>query len=405
MYFVRNYVEKKKLKCYHTKLIGMKKSFSSYKSGLKTGLFFLFFIFVTPQFYITAQTSDTGDSEGFFKEDVDRGKRFFMGLLPFGIKHESCVSCHYLNSPDTLNWNPSAMDLAFKFAGNSEELFIQAVLDPSGNLMEKVHAGIDLTEEDVQYIKTYLDHMAFNGPEKQKPDVSRLMLFLFLGLLITWALLDLIIFKKVKYKFIPALVFVGAFGYQLGMIYNEAVKLGRSQGYMPDQPIKFSHKVHAFDNQIDCMYCHYTAEESKTANIPSTELCMNCHIVVREGTHSGKFEIEKLVEAHEEGRSVEWIRVHQLPDHAFFSHAQHVGAGKLDCIDCHGDIEQMHIVQQVNDLSMSWCLECHRETRVDFVDNDYYKTFEALHRDLVSGKRDSVVAADIGANECAKCHY
>jgi hypothetical protein len=132
---------------------------------------------------------------------------------------------------------------------------------------------------------------------------------------------------------------------------------------------------------------------------------MNCHIVVREGTHSGRFEIDKLVQAHEEGRSVEWVRIHKLPDHVFFSHAQHVGAGKLDCAQCHGTIEEMHVVRQVNDLSMGWCLECHRETQVDFVDNDYYKTFEALHKELASGQKDSIVAADIGANDCAKCHY
>jgi hypothetical protein len=132
---------------------------------------------------------------------------------------------------------------------------------------------------------------------------------------------------------------------------------------------------------------------------------MNCHVVVREGTHSGKFEISKLVEAHEEERSVEWIRIHELPDHVFFSHAQHVGAGKLDCAQCHGQVEEMHRVRQVNDLSMGWCLECHRETNVDFLGNDYYKTYEKFHEEIKAGIRDSVTAFDIGANDCQKCHY
>ncbi|HDR52779.1 MAG TPA: hypothetical protein ENN90_14370, partial [Mariniphaga anaerophila] len=259
--------------------------------------------------------------------------------------------------------------------------------------------------EDLQLVKVYLDYLAVNGPEPVKPSINRLLLFLFLGLLLTWALLDLIIFKKVKLKIIPVFIFLGAFGYQIVMIYEEAVKLGRSEGYQPDQPIKFSHQVHVAENQIDCMYCHHTATESKTANFPSTDLCMNCHIVVREGSRSGRFEIDKLVQAHEEGRSIEWIRIHELPDHVFFSHAQHVGVGKLDCAQCHGQVEEMHMVRQHTDLSMGWCLECHRETKVDFIENDYYSLFDAFHKDLDKGVRDSIMAADIGANDCAKCHY
>ncbi|MBN2636731.1 MAG: cytochrome c3 family protein [Prolixibacteraceae bacterium] len=344
-------------------------------------------------------------SNGHSQSDIGRGKRLFLGILPFNRSYESCVSCHNLQPVDTLNWNPSAMDIALKYANKDFASFKQVLMEPSGVKMQASHVNFTFNDEDLNAIKTYLNDLSVTGPGVQKPSINRLLLFLFLGVLITWALLDLIFFKKIKYKFIPILIFIGAFGYQLSMLFEEAAKLGRSQGYQPDQPIKFSHKVHATDNQIDCMYCHHTATDSKTANVPSTQLCMNCHIVVREGTHSGRFEIDKLVQAHEEGRSVEWVRIHKLPDHVFFSHAQHVGAGNLDCIQCHGNVEQMHIVQQVNDLSMGWCLDCHRQTKVDFVDNDYYKTFEAFHKELASGKRDSIVAADIGANECAKCHY
>jgi hypothetical protein len=386
----------------------MKEYFNGYGFRFEFGFYIFVFIFFSTLFHPTLSFAESPDgiiAEGHSKEDINRGKRFFIGLLPFERTHESCVSCHYLNTSDTLNWNPSAMDVALKYAGLDSAAFRQVVMEPSGNVMSAAHVNFDISDEDIQTIKVYLDNLAVTGPGIQKPSINRLLLFLLLGLLITWALLDLIFFKKVKYKFIPALIFIGAFGYQLSMLYEEAVKLGRSQGYQPDQPIKFSHKVHATDNKIDCMYCHHTATESKTANIPSTELCMNCHIVVREGTHSGRFEIDKLVKAHEESRSVEWVRIHKLPDHVFFSHAQHVGAGKLDCAQCHGTVEEMHVVQQVNDLSMGWCLECHRETQVDFVDNDYYKTFEALHKELASGKKDSIVAADIGANDCAKCHY
>src|SRR5690606_4128113 len=300
----------------------------------------------------------------------------------------SCVPCHYLNSPDTLNWNPSAIDVAMKFAGRDTSEFFSAILQPSGAVMEASHQNFNLTKDDLYFIKVYLDNMAVTGVEHAKPSINRILFFLFMGLIITWALLDLLIFKKVKLKAIPSLIFLAAFGYQLFMLYEEAVNLGRSPDFQPDQPIKFSHQVHMTENQMDCMYCHHTVTTSKSANIPSTNLCMNCHIVVREGSRSGRFEIDKLVKAYEEGRSIEWVRIHELPDHVFFSHAQHVGAGNLDCMQCHGNVEEMHVVRQVQDLSMGWCVECHRETKVDFIDNEYYSIFEAFHKDLEQGVRD-----------------
>lgn len=371
---------------------------------LRAILFFFSCLFLNPV-QSFSETSESFLTEGYSKEEINRGKRFFMGLLPFERNHESCVSCHNLTPADTMNWNPSAMDIALKYLGRDSASFRQVVMEPTSTVMEASHRNFDISDEDLQMVKVYLDHLAVNGPDPVKPTINRLLLFLFLGLLLTWALLDLIFFKKVKLKIIPVVIFLGAFGYQIVMIYEDAVKLGRSEGYQPDQPIKFSHQVHVAENQIDCMYCHHTATESKTANFPSTDLCMNCHIVVREGSRSGRFEIDKLVQAHEESRSIDWIRIHELPDHVFFSHAQHVGVGKLDCAQCHGPVEEMHIVRQHSDLSMGWCLECHRETKVDFIENDYYSLFEAFHKDLDKGVRDSIMAADIGANDCAKCHY
>lgn len=373
-------------------------------------LFYIFLLTFLPSILLPSNAfSESGESVlpgGYSKEEVNRGKRFFMGLLPFERDHESCVSCHNLKPLDTLNWNPSAIEIAKKFSSEDFAAFQQVVMQPTGMKMSEVHQGFQIEVEDLKTVKIYLDHLAVEGVPPEKPTINRLILFLFLGLIITWALLDLIVLHKVKIKAIPAAIFILAFGYQLFMVYEEAVKLGRSENYQPDQPIKFSHKVHVADNQIDCMYCHHTATHSKTANIPSTNLCMNCHVIVREGTHSGTFEIDKLVEAHEAGRSIEWVRIHKLPDHAFFSHAQHVGAGKLDCAECHGVVEEMHVVRQENDLSMGWCLECHRETKVDFLANDYYnQTYPSLRKELEAGTRDSVMAVDIGANDCAKCHY
>jgi cytochrome c553 len=364
----------------------------------------------------TVRSAQAGDSAvssqdktisflGHSSEAIKRGERFFLGILPFEREHASCVSCHNLKRTDTLNWNPSAHDIALRYATVDFAAFQQALMQPAGIKMSASHQNFNFSEEDLKTIKEYLDDLAVKGPPTEKPTLNELLLFLFLGLIITWALLDLIFFHKIKYKIITVIIFLGAFSYQVVMIYEEAVKLGRSQDYQPDQPIKFSHQVHATENQIDCMFCHHTAENSKTANIPSTNLCMNCHIVVREGTRSGTFEIDKLVDAYEEGRSIEWIRIHELPDHVFFSHAQHVGAGKLDCAQCHGKVEAMHVVRQESDLSMGWCIDCHRQTKVNFLENDYYTIFEEFHENLKKGIMDSVVAADIGANECQKCHY
>ena len=189
------------------------------------------------------------------------------------------------------------------------------------------------------------------------------------------------------------------------MLVTDAIKLGRQENYAPDQPIKFSHKVHAGDNEIDCMYCHTTVEQGKSASIPAANLCMNCHVLIREGTNSGKFEIAKVVDAAENGKPIVWTRIHNLPDHVFFSHAVHVGSGKLDCKQCHGAVEEMDIMKQQNDLSMGWCVNCHRETEVDFANNKYYEHHLSLHENLKNGEIDKVTANDIGANDCMRCYY
>jgi hypothetical protein len=132
---------------------------------------------------------------------------------------------------------------------------------------------------------------------------------------------------------------------------------------------------------------------------------MNCHVLIVEGTKSGKFEISKIAAAQESMTPIEWIKVHNLPDHVFFSHAQHVGAGKLDCAECHGLVEEMDIVRQDNTLSMGWCLDCHRTQKVDFENNAYYTVFEEYHRKIVEGEIDSVLVEDIGGSNCMKCHY
>lgn len=219
------------------------------------------------------------------------------------------------------------------------------------------------------------------------------------------ALFDLFVTKVVKAKFVHViLIFVGLF--IVGeILYKEATMLGRQQYYQPEQPIWFSHQIHAEQNQIDCKYCHTTVDFSKSAGIPSVGLCMNCHNVVREGKITGTVEIDKLRKAWESGEPIQWVRVHNLPDHVYFNHAQHVNAGKLDCAECHGKVESMHEVMQVNDLSMGWCLDCHRKTEVQFTNNSFYLSYEKLHEQLKSGKIKKVTADMVGGGDCMKCHY
>ncbi len=386
----------------------MKKYFSG-KSGFKIKLLFVFLIaiisFLNFSNISKAANEETVVTDGHSNEAVNRGQRIFMGLLPFDRKYESCVSCHLLKQVDTLNWNPSAMDIAVKYAGKDFASFQQVVMQPSGNKMTASHKDFDISEENLKEVKAYLDELAHKGVQPAKPSINNLLLFLFLGLIITWAILELIFFRKVKWKFIPVLLFIGAFGWQVKMIATDAMRLGRQKDYAPDQPVKFSHKVHAGDNGIDCMYCHTTAGKGKSAGIPATNLCLNCHVIIREGTHSGKFEIAKVVDAVEKGKPIEWIRIHNLPEHVFFSHAVHVGSGKLDCTQCHGQVKEMDIMKQQNDLSMGWCINCHRQTNVHFAENPYYDQYIKLHEDLKSGKIKSVTAEQIGANDCMRCHY
>lgn len=368
-------------------------------------IFLLFLIFGNPLVVKAADEPDDEATELRNHEDIQRGERFFKGLLPKDRKFESCVSCHILNHSDTINWNPSAMDIALKFSEKDFSEFQAAVMQPNGKKMEASHKDFKIEDEDLKKVKLYLDELAKTGPPSAGPTINQIVIFILLGLLLTFALLDLIFFHKVKYRIINVIILLLALGVQVKMVATAAIELGRSKNYAPDQPIKFSHKVHAGANKIDCKYCHHTAEFGKSAGIPAMELCMNCHILVREGARSGKFEIAKVVEANETKKPVSWIRLHNLPDHVFFSHAQHVTVGKIDCKQCHGQVPEMDIMRQNADLSMGWCINCHRQTKVNFKDNAYYDNYMKLHDQIKAGKIDTVRAVNIGANDCMRCHY
>jgi len=134
-------------------------------------------------------------------------------------------------------------------------------------------------------------------------------------------------------------------------------RMGMQQGYAPEQPIAFSHKLHAGDNKVPCLYCHYGARSSRHAGIPSSSVCMNCHGLLEKQT----VEIERFKEAAQLDRPlVSWVKIHNLPDFVYFNHSRHVLSG-VTCQRCHGEVEKMQRVEQVMPLTMGWCLECHRE--------------------------------------------
>jgi len=220
--------------------------------------------------------------------------------------------------------------------------------------------------------------------------------------------------KKGKVKLAMIVVALLAVGYMSKIMYIEARALGRQQGYAPVQPIWFSHKVHATQNGIDCEYCHVDARTSRHAGIPSLDVCMNCHNQVKEGSVSGKQEIAKIYEHlgynpqtmqyDKPGKPIEWVKVHNLPDHVYFNHAQHVQAGKVACQECHGPVEKMNRVVEYKELAMGdFCLDCHRKRGID-TSNPYYKHYKFKELKEKQGI-DKITVDKIGGADCSSCHY
>jgi mono/diheme cytochrome c family protein len=237
-------------------------------------------------------------------------------------------------------------------------------------------------------------------------------------------------YKNKMYIAMLSLLFFVVGGYY---VTKGAIGFGRQKDYQPVQPIYYSHKVHAGINQISCLYCHGPAWDSKHAAIPAVNICMNCHKAINEykgpvltdedGKEiNGTAEIAKLYKAAgfdpakpndwnaAKAKPIEWVKIHNLPDHVYFNHSQHIRAGKVQCQSCHGEITAMDEVKQVSELSMGWCINCHRQSKVDFnysdsTGNKFYSIYEKFHNDIKSHKMDSVTVKDIGGLECQKCHY
>lgn len=205
----------------------------------------------------------------------------------------------------------------------------------------------------------------------------------------------------------PAFIWVATFIFTavvLKSVIDGLYSVGVQIDYAPSQPIAFSHKLHAGDFQIDCQYCHTTVTESKSASIPSANICMNCHqsIVKVTGSTENSAEIRKIYDAIENDQPIQWIRVHNLPDLAYFNHAQHYNVGGIECQTCHGPVEEMEVLKQHTNLTMGWCIDCHRTTAVNTQGNAYYDKLVEIH---ATSSKEPMVVEDIGGLECAKCHY
>ena len=206
-------------------------------------------------------------------------------------------------------------------------------------------------------------------------------------------------------------------------VYGFLMQVGVDEGYEPIQPIHYSHRIHAGDNEINCKYCHSSARVSKHSGIPSLNVCMNCHkniAEVAETTATPEYskafydeQIQKLYKAvgwdqatqSYTGKTepVKWVRIHNLPDFVYFNHAQHVTVAGIECQTCHGPVETYEIQKQFAPLTMGWCINCHRKTEVKMEGNEYYtKIHEELSKKYGVEK---LTAAQMGGLECGKCHY
>lgn len=430
----------------------------------------------------------------------------------------NCASCHNKNMKDNLTgpalggvedrWSGFPRKDLYSWIRNSQAL-ISLGHPRATELWNKWKPTVmsnfpGLTDEQIESVVLYINDQYVNGgktaggPVSQKEESKKESEFpwLFVGMALILGLLAFALMRIIdnlgnvarvhegqqpiqktwtdalnSKGFIAFTVFAVTllFGYKT---VDNATRMGREQNYQPDQPVKFSHKIHAGANKIDCQYCHDSARRSKQSSIPGTNTCMNCHAAVKKGTISGTSEITKifasigfdpiankyipdynnwsdkqiedlykkwigqeylaansLTAMDDNGRQtmenqwdgivkalkndsngkiqgpIEWTRIHNLADHAYFNHSQHVSVGQIECQKCHGPIQEMDVVYQYSTLGMGWCINCHRQTEVKFKDNAYYEQYARYHKELKEGKRDKVTVAEIGGLECQKCHY
>ncbi len=380
---------------------------------------------------------------------ADRGKELFTS---------KCTSCHKIGKkmigPDLTGISEKREESwLISWIRNNQEMIKAGDADAVAIYEEynktAMTAFPELSDDDIRSILVYIDEKASAAPPKQDPnttggemmaqeDNTGSMVLLLIGLVLLLIML-INLFVRIKnnlkasagmdtptlqesakewlgankYVIVIAVVLVIVGG--LNDSWDALLKVGVQKDYQPEQPIAFSHKIHAGQNGIDCNYCHSSARHSKTSGIPSANVCMNCHKYVTEGSMTGTTEIAKIYAAvgfdpqtmdyipGYKKQPIKWVKIHNLPDLAYFNHAQHVNVAGLECQECHGPIEEMHEVKQHSELTMGFCIECHRTKEVNF-ENEYYA---GLHDKLKArfGKEDAITVQKIGGLECGKCHY
>ena len=291
---------------------------------------------------------------------------------------------------------------------------VKSSADAPGWLIYVLAAAIIVAFLMIASLLKQVNELKGNTPPGQKTSLKKDLHELWIGL------------KQNTFLKVLSTIFLVLIG--IYIFFGTLFKVGVDEGYQPIQPIAFSHKIHAGDNKIDCQYCHSSAKHSKTSGIPSVNVCMNCHknisevaddtvVELEDGIILGKadldLEIAKVYKAAGWDSDnleytgvtepIKWVRVHSLPDFVYYNHSQHVTVAGLDCQKCHGPVEEMDELYQYSPLTMGWCIDCHKQTKVDLKGNDYYKK---IHEDLAKKFNvDQVTISQLGGKECGKCHY
>ena len=367
----------------------------------------------------------------------------------------NCTACHMIGGgrlvgPDLQGITEKrTKDWLKKWINSSSELIASGDADAIAIFEEYNKVAMTnfyFSDEDSEALYAYLENppieevavLAVNEivAEEGMKDSTKMMIVLLILLLLVFVLTSvknslkeslgqktetvsqtLISQKNLFFSKIINKLFVGFFIaiVVLKFAFDAMMGVGVTTNYQPEQPIAFSHKIHAGDNSIDCNYCHTSARTSKHSAIPSANVCMNCHANIVSGPTTGTAEIQKIYDAigydpdsrtyipGYEQKPIEWVRIHNLPDLAYFNHSQHVTVGQLECQDCHGVIEEMDVVKQSSPLTMGWCIECHRETEVKMEGNEYYTEMHEKMKEKYAGEK--ITVEKMGGLECGKCHY
>ena len=382
-----------------------------------------------------------------FAQDVELGESLFSS---------NCASCHYLGPESKKLVGPGLNDHIFEeyttewlysWIKNSSEL-ITSGDEQAISVFEQYNKSVMtafpyFTNDDIDNILAYIkagpvevEEVVLESSEEvssaSNPSTILILLLVFLVLFLFVLARVKNVLKELKgdptatllesaivwLKATPIVIALVVFYFVLsglGAAWDGLLTVGVHQGYQPEQPIAFSHKLHAGENGVDCNYCHSGARHSKSAGVPSANVCMNCHTYINEGrSEQGTQEISKIyaaigfdpetrsyIEGYEQ-QPIEWIRIHNLPDLAYFNHSQHVNVAGVECQECHGPIQEMEVVEQYSPLTMGWCIDCHRETKVDTT-NNYYHDLNDNWIEKYHG--EDITAEKIGGLECGKCHY